>query len=111
MLNGVANFGVINGTVDSHDPDQALSNIKSESPFMISSTNDETLNGYLVAGATTADDAARAEAYTAAQDYLHENANSIPISVNIINYACLDYVDNFPVEASGFFDVKAVTFK
>lgn len=111
MLNGVANFGVINGTVDSHDPDQALSNIKSESPFMISSTNDETLNGYLVAGATTADDETRAQAYTAAQDYLHENANSIPISVNIINYACLDYVDNFPVEASGFFDVKAVTFK
>lgn len=111
MLNGVANFGVINGTIDSHDPDQGLSNMKTESVFAISSTNDATLDSYLVTGATSVADEDRQAAYEAAQQYIYDYATSIPICVSVVNYACWNYIDEFPVQAIGFIDVKDVTFK
>lgn len=111
MLNGQANIGVINGTVNVKDPDQALSNIKAESPFKISSSSDETLNEYLTTGAVSVDDSVRAEAYENACNYLHDHYLSVPICVSVVTYGVRDYVDYFPASASGWIDVKTITFK
>lgn len=111
MLHGEVNFAILNSTTNTRDPDQAISNMRAASPFLIAATSDPELNEYFDTGSTVVDEDVRREAYQSAARYIYDNAITIPVCTTVYGTAVRDYVDFYEILPSNTADLRTITFK